>query len=310
MKSIIKKVDGVPLKAVERAVRRELQEMAGEEVIEGEVVNLPLSDAERAAHEERIRRVLENFQSIARTSIEIWTDLKWIRDNRTYREKYDSFNEFCRDELGKDNSQIYRYIRDAEFKETLLLEASDDQERASILALKESNTRFIRTLPEEAQLPFWKLAYNIGAVVLPRKEDGSIEPTTGFLESVGERINEAVQQGGVHLDGAFVPLDAAKQAAEVAGVDEDTAKTVLLTAGVSEEYFEVLKRQQQHIKEKSTKVDHTHLKGTIETRVDVNGSHYPVIVDPKGNELDLCEFLLSFNNRFCNVSVKAPLRDQ
>ncbi len=309
-RSVIKKVDGIPIKAIEKAVKIEEKALAKmEEAIQAEVMNAPLSDEERAEHSNRMMRILEGFQDIARTSLGIWGDLKWIKDNRTYREDYNTFNDFCRDGLGKDNSQIYRYIRDAEFKETLLLEAADDTERLSIMSMKESNTRFIRTLPEEVQTAFWKLAYGIGTKILPRKEDGSIETTTGFLESVGERVTEAIDQGGVNIDGEFISLDNVRQAAKDAGVDEMTAKTVLLSAGVSEEYFELLKRQEQHIREKSTKADVTSIKGTVEQRMDVNGSEYPIITDTKGNELDISELILSFNNRFIHLSIRAPIRD-
>lgn len=279
------------------------------EVFEGVVINAPLSDEERQEHETRVARLLEAFQYIAHKSLEMWQDLKWIKDNRTFRDKYETFNDFCKYELGKDNSQIYRYIKDAEFKESLLLEAKDDAERLSIMSLKESNTRYIRTLPTEAQIPMWKLAYGIGVNVLPKKDDGSIETTTGFLESVGEKVDEILASGGVNIDGEFIPLDSAKNAAFVAGVDEDTAKTVLLAAGVTEEYYEVLERQKQHIKEKSMKVDNAVLKGTIEMRTDTNGSDYPVLVDSKNNEVDMAEFLLAFNNRFVTVSIKAPIRE-
>jgi hypothetical protein len=279
------------------------------EVHEGEVVNAPLSDEERAGHIERVERILTAFQYIAHKSLEVWSDLKWIKDNHTYREKYDTFNDFCRDELGKDNSQIYRYIKDAEFKEALLLEAVNDTERSSIMSLKESNTRFIRKLPLEVQIPFWKLTYGIGLNILPKKEDGSIEVTTGFLESVGGRLEEVMETGGINLDGEFVPLDRLQQAAEVAGTDEETAKAILLSLGVSEEYFELLERQKQHIQERSAKADVHSLKGTISTGEDVNGSSYPILIDSKGNEVDLSELLLAFNNRFIHLSIRAPIRD-
>jgi hypothetical protein len=277
--------------------------------IEGEIVNAPLSEEERVGHTERVRRIQENFQQIAQISLDMWRDLSWIKENRTYRERYDTFDEFCKNELGKDNSQIYRYMKDAKFKEQLLLEAGTDEERASILNLKESNTRFLRTLDEDTQVAFWKLAYTIGdRGALPKKEDGSMDFSTAFLESVGEKTEEALTQGGVHLDGQFITFDNVSIAAEHAGVDEDTAKEILIAAGVSEEYVERLERQKDHIREKSAKADIIPLKGTIETRQDVNGSDYPVIIDSKGNETDLNELMLSFNNRWVALSVKAPIR--
>jgi hypothetical protein len=274
-----------------------------------EISEISLSDEERTEFQERTQRILEAFHAIHFKSLEIWRDLKEIKDRKLYREKYETFNIYCRDELSKDNSQIYRYLKDAEFKETLLLQANDDAERSSIMNLKEANTRFLRTLPDDVQVPFWRLSYGIGLSVLPKKEDGSIEPTTGFLESVGERVDEVMNEGGIHLNGEFIPLDRLAHAAEVAGTDEITAKTILLTMGVSEEYFELLKRQEQHIKERSMKSDTTSLKGTVEVRVDSNGSDYPVMIDSKGNEIDLAGVLLAFNNRWVSFSLKAPIRD-
>jgi hypothetical protein len=279
------------------------------EVHDGEVVNAPLSPEELEEHRLRVERILNALHAIHFKSLEMWQDLKWIKDNKTYRDKYDTFNDFCRLEIGKDNSQIYRYIRDAEFKEGLLLEADSDPERVSIMGLKESNTRFIRTLPEDAQAAFWKMAYGIGLNILPKKEDGSIEVTTGFLESVGERLDEIMQSGTVTLDGESVPLDQLANLAEATGTDERTIKTILLALGVSEEYFEILKRQEQHIKDRSAKADTAVLKGTIEVRVDVNGSDYPVLIDSKNNEIDVSELILSFNNRWVSLSLKAPIRE-
>lgn len=301
-KSIITKVDGVAIAASAVAMEKV-------EVIHGEVMNAPLSDEERVEHEARITRILGGFQEIAQTSLEIWQDLKWIKEHRTYREKYDTFHDFCKDELGKDNSVIYRYIKDAEIKEKMLLEANTDAERTSIMSLKESNTRFIRTLPEEVQMAFWKLAYGIGVNVLPKKEDGSIETTTAFLESVGDKVGEITTDGGINLDGEFISITKIQKAAEIAGMDEDKAKQLLMSVGVSEEYFEAIKRQEQHIRERSMKADILSLKGTIEVRTDVNGSDYPIIIDTKGNETDLNEVILSFNNRFAHVSIKSPIRD-
>lgn len=287
----------------------ETQALERVEILEGEVVNPPLTDELRAEHTIRVERININFQVISGKSLEIWNDLKWIRDNRTYLERHNNFPDFCRDELGKDNSQIYRYIKDAEFKEQLLLEAKNDEERASILNLKESNTRYLRTLPPDAQIPLWRLAYTLGQGSLSKKDDGSVEMTTAFLESVGERVGEALDQGGIHIDGEFIGFDAVSSAAQAGGVDPDTAKELLLAAGVSEEYFERLKRQEQHIRDKSQKNDVVTCKGTIEVRQDVNGSDYPVLIDVKGNETDMAELILAFNNRFVNISLRAPIRD-
>lgn len=301
-RSIITKHNGIPIDVKE-------DEIVQSKPIEVEIVNLPLTDEEREEHSIRIKRIQDGLQEIAYKSMSIWEDLQYIRAHRTYRETYDTWNDFCKRELGKDNSQIYRYLKDAKFKEELLLIAADDTERSSIMSLKESNTRWIRTLPEDVQVPLWKLAYGIGLVVLPKKEDGSIEPTTAYLNSVGERVNELAEKGGIHLEGEFIPVTKIQRAAQVNDLTEDDVKGVLLSVGVSEEYFEAIKRQEQHIREKSAKADFYVVKGTMENKVDVNGSDYPIIIDSKGNEIDLNELLLSFNNRFITLSVKAPLHD-
>lgn len=276
-------------------------------VIEGVVVNAPLTAEERLEYNARIARILDGFQKIARASLDMWRDLKYIKDHRLYREKFDTFHDFCAGELGKDNSQVYRYLKDAEIKEELLLEAATDEERLSIMSLKESNTRLFRKMPSEVQLPLWKIAYGIGITILPHKEDGSIEPTSGFIESVANQMDEILESGGVNLDGEFIPFDKAKTAAESAGTDEDTVKKALLTLGVTEEYFEVLERQKDKIREKSNKADYVPVKGIVETRIDVNGSEYPVLIDAKGNAIDLNDLLLSFNMRFINLSIKSPI---
>jgi len=259
-------------------------------------------------YDTRINRCLEIIQNISVYSVELWTHIKWFKDTKTYKLKgYETFNDFCRQELGKDNSQIYRYIKDSEFKEALLLKAETNEERTSILSLKESNTRFIRTLPEEAQIPFWKLAYSVGSVVLTAKEDGSIEPTTGFLEDVGDQLDEIIHQGGMHLDGEFYPLAKIDETAKILGVEEDTARALFLSAGVSDAYFEALKRQEVHIKNKTAKYDHVSLRGAIEMVSDDQGIH-PILLDEKGNELNLAEVLLGFVNREVTLSIKSPIK--
>lgn len=278
-----------------------------EEIIVGEVTNIPLSTEERLEYNARIARILDGLQIIARTSLDVWRDLQVIKDGRLYREKHDTFNDFCKNELGKDNSLIYRYLKDAKLKEELLLNASSDIERLSIMSLKEGNMRYIRKLPTEVQVPYWKIAHGVGITVLPHKEDGSIEPTTGFLESVGDKMDEILATGAVTLDGESIPLNKAGMAADAAGTDEETVKAALFTLGVSEAYFEVLERQKDYIREKSMKADFATVKGTVETRVDVNGSEYPVIVDSHNNETDLNDLILSFNLRFVNLSLKSPL---
>jgi len=298
---LVTKADGIPIKDIEYHVA----------VTSGEIVrtDAPLTPAQIAEHKVRVDRILSNFQDIARKAVNAWGDIKWIKDNRTYRNEYSNFNEFCRDALGKDNSQIYRYIKDAELKEEFLLEAETDVERASIMSLKESNTRFIRRLPEEVQLPIWKLAYGIGTLtgVCPPKEDGSIEMTTAFLQSVAEKTDEIVQFGGLSLEGKFVPIKGIEGAAKVAGMDSDAAKTLLMAVGVTEEYFEAIQRQKEHIIEKSVKADFHVFKGVVDTKVDTNGSEYPVIVDSKNNEIDLTDVMLSYNGRFVALSLKVPL---
>lgn len=279
------------------------------DVIQGEVMNIPLSTEERLEYAERTRRVLEAFQAIAVKSLEMWQDLKYIKENRLYREDYNNFQDYCKNELGRDNSVVYRYIKDAQLKEELLMEASNDEERLSIMSLKEGNTRFIRKLPTEVQIPFWKIAYGVGITVLPKKEDGSIEPTTGFLVDVGDRMDEILSTGAVTLDGESIPIDKAKMAADTAGTDEETVKSALFALGVSESYFETLERQKDHIKEKSSKADIISIKGTVECRVDTNGSEYPVLVDSKGQEIDINDIVLAFNLRHVNLSLKSPIRD-
>jgi hypothetical protein len=280
-----------------------------EEPIDGEIVNAPLTEEEKAEHDSRLARILSTFEEIGYKSLEIWRDLQWIKVNRTYRDQYDTWQEFCLAELGKDNSYIYRLLKDAEFKEMLLLEAATDEERLSIMSLKESNTRFIRGLPEDVQAAFWKLTYSLGSEMLSKKDNGAIEPTTSYMEALAENMNEILETGGLHIDGQFVSVDSVVASAKVEGVDEATAKAILLKAGVSEAAYEALCRQAEHIKEKSAKYDATTLKGNISTLVDVNGSSYPVLTDSKGNQYDMSDILLSFNNRFVTISIKSPIRD-
>lgn len=278
-------------------------------IVDEQDIDAPLTDEERQEHEFRMSRIAENMHNMATLSLDVWRDLQWIRDNKTYREKHLTFNDFCKEELGRDNSLIYRQLKGAELKEQLLLEAGSDEERISILGLKEGNTRFIRTLPPEAQLPFWKLTYALGSEMLAKKEDGSIEPTTPYMESLASNMNEILEQGGLHINGEFVSVDAVVNSAKIEGVDEASAKAILLRAGVSESAYEALQRQAEHIREKSIKADTTHIKGYISTQVDTNGSSYPVLTDSRGNQYDLYDILLSFNNRFLSITLKSPIRD-
>lgn len=296
-RSIITKIDGIPVEPT----------MALTQIVHEAVVELPMTELEIAEHNKYVDAINQGMQDIARTSLEVWNAVQWINEHRSYRYKYDTFNDFCKIELGKDNSQIYRHLKDAKFKEQLLLVSGSDEEKSSIMALKESNTRFIRELPEDVWTPFWKLTYVIGSKILPKKEDGSVELTTSFLQTVGGKIDDIMHKGGIDIDGQFISINKMEEAADIAGCDADTAKAVLMAVGVSEEVYESLKRQEQHIKERSIKADYIPLRGTISHKVDVNGSDYPVLVDSKGNTYDLVDLLLSFRERFVQLSIRAPI---
>lgn len=247
-------------------------------------------------------------QKIHQAYIEMWECVDFIRTNRLYREEYKSFDEFCQVELGADNSQVFRNLRDVSFKRGILKGDVDEQEKTSLLNLKESNTRFIRKLPEEVQESFWKVAYGIGLSVLPKKEDGSIEMTTSFLENVATGIDELNTQQGITINGEFVPVEAIEDSAEMHGVPEETAKKLFLSAYVEEGYIETVKRQRQHIKDKVSSADYIYLNGTVKVEI-VDGSIQPMLIDKDGFRHSIIEILKAYSDKEVSISLKSFIRD-
>jgi hypothetical protein len=267
-----------------------------------------LSEEELIQYKQIKSKLKTISQTVHQAYLEMWECVDTIREQRLYREEYKSFDEFCQQELGADNSQVFRNLRDVSFKRGILNNGVDDVERESLLNLKESNTRFIRRLPANVQESFWKVAYGIGLSVLPKREDGSIEMTTSFLENVASGIDELNTQQGITINGEFVPVEAIQESAEIYGVPEETAKKLFLGAYVEEGYIENVKRQRQHIKDKVTQTDYIYITGKVKLEI-IDGKITPIIVDREGVKHFIEEIIKPYSEKEIVLSVKSFVRD-
>lgn len=254
--------------------------------------------------------------------IEYWLIVKQFKSDKELVKAlgYTSFDDFCVKELAKDNSQVYRQIDDAVFKKGLIdnlggaveagLVHADEAaiEVATIKGLKESNTRLIRRLPEDAREGFWKLAYFIGLETLERKDDGSIEPTTEYLEKVLGQVEEFNTLGGVTIDGKFISKDKIGRAAEIYGVDEAIARAMFVAAGVGEAVIESVTKHKAEIREKASRHHNFEIfKGVIEVQ-QYGELSIPIIVTGGGDEIDMNEYLKGYVDMEVTVSIKSPLK--
>ena len=97
-------------------------------------------------HEQVIERGLKTF-------VDVGSALMAIRDSRLYREKYSTFEDYCRERWGFTRQSANRYIGAAEAVRNIEMEPI-----GSILPQTESQARPLTSLPPEQQREAWQAA--------------------------------------------------------------------------------------------------------------------------------------------------------
>ncbi len=105
----------------------------------------------RASSYPRERDLYQKLLEKADRSIEEWAEaVEKIRDQKLYREDFGTFEEFCRQRLGKSRSRVYEILQAEELKKELradLSEISDKNTLENIVPETESHARELAKTP-------------------------------------------------------------------------------------------------------------------------------------------------------------------
>jgi hypothetical protein len=167
--------------------------------------------------ERTIERGLEAFYEVGNALAE-------IRELRLYRIAYPSFEIYCRERWKMSRFYAHRLIDAAQVVENLLPIGN--------IPSSESQARELAPFTPEVQKAVWHIAMNTA----PTNEHGKPMLTAAHIRSVGNVLTEVVKGGG--LDD---------------GTGEVKPLGVLIDAAITEETYERVMRQKQHIKEKIEK---------------------------------------------------------
>lgn len=181
-----------------------------------EALTARLTDDEQATlkqHEQIIERGIKVF-------FEVGDALMVIRDNRLYRATHATFEAYCQERWNISRPRAYQLMEAARIIENL----STNGRQA--LPTNERQARALKAVLPEYRSLVWEVAV--------ATSDGN--PTAVHIKSTGEVTNNVIQTGALDDGtGQDIPLKAAT-------VDH-------LKAAITEETYERMKRQQQHIAE-------------------------------------------------------------
>jgi hypothetical protein len=156
------------------------------------------------------------------TFVDVGEALKHIRDHLWYKRHYGfpNFRDYCREKWGMQRAHAYRLMDAASVVANLAeLPAPDN----------ESQVRVLVSLTPEQQRLVWKVAVETAP-------DGKV--TAAHVKSLVEVLNQLFRTGA--LDD---------------GSGEDVKINELVKAVVTEETYERMKRQEQHIKQNNERVE-------------------------------------------------------
>jgi hypothetical protein len=110
----------------------------------------PALTPSQQAEFERLDKVIKSGW---KTFLEVGTALTQVRDQKLYRDKYGSFEAYCRVELGFSRPYAYNLIGSAEVNEQL-----SSIEDIKVKPLLESQLRELISVPEKKRAEAWKKA--------------------------------------------------------------------------------------------------------------------------------------------------------
>ncbi len=195
-------------------------------------LSLPLQDQERLdADEEVIARGLSTF-------IEVGNALLDIRDNRLYRARYTNFEDYCRERWSFSRRQADRLIGASEVVSNLGTIGLE-------IPANEFQARPLTGLDPEDQRVIWQLV--VETAPAGKVTAAHVKSVVNILKDVG--ITGAIDNG----DGEDIPIE--------------QATSVHVKAAVTEETYERMQRQTEHIAGKSKWKPLFNETGALETIV-------------------------------------------
>lgn len=166
-----------------------------------------LTDDERARLNAHEQTIRAGLQTFFAVGM-AFTD---IRESRLYRETHRSFEEYCRDTWGISRQRASQLINAGRVMQLITGDAPEC----------EAHTRALTALPDEAITPVWR-------VIKETAPDGKV--TREHVTSVARVFREAITTGALdNGDGESIPVRGA------------------LAAAITEETYERLQRQRDHI---------------------------------------------------------------
>lgn len=162
-----------------------------------------------------------------KTFVDVGTALLEIRDNRYYREEYETFEEYCRVKWGWERRHAYRLIDSAKVFENV-------SRGTQIAPATERQARPLTSLEPEQQIEAWKVAVETAP-------DGKI--TAAHVQSVVDAIREPEKRPvSYHVSDDsydwYTPIECIEAAREVLGsIDLDPASSKAAQEAIRAEVY-------------------------------------------------------------------------
>jgi hypothetical protein len=171
------------------------------------------------------KEVLANCERVVNAGLETFVEvgqaLMTIRDRRLYREKYTTFEDYCVTRWRLSSSRARQLIKASQV-------VANVESVTGVTLENEAQARALAPHVQEIQTAVAQIAANTA----PLDDSGKPKMTADHLRSVAKVLTEVINEG-VLDDGSGVPKPLG----------------VLLDANVTEETYERLMRQKQHVKQ-------------------------------------------------------------
>lgn len=187
---------------------------------------------EALSHDERDE--LEACIDVINRGLTVWYEvaeaLHKIRDQRLYRETHTSFEAFCRDKWGMSKTHANRLIAGSKVVDNLTpIGVNGDDSADFPLPQTESQARALAAIPRPLQPIVWRLSV--------MSAEGE-QPPASLIKSTGNIVQIAAHTGSIEDgEGNDIPLS--------------SAMLEHYDAAITEDAYERLQRQKEHIREKS-----------------------------------------------------------
>lgn len=164
-----------------------------------------------AAEREELARHDKAIKAGKRALLAMGRALRAIRDSRLYRESYDSFEKYCRNEHGLERSRVYHLIEYADTVDSI--DAPNSYAPPAVPS--EAAARVLKKVPEEKRAEVWQQAVETA----PQKQNGQPRITAGHVAAVADPWMPAAGPEDNPADEEWSPTEE-----EWESVDEPAAK--------------------------------------------------------------------------------------